>query len=68
MKFPASEVKGFQEELLKMQATMKDGKFVDMDGSVPANSEQEVVVGLLQRCLKWADLVLEKYISGTPCQ
>ena len=42
-----------------MQATMKDGKFVAENGHIPEN--QEVVIALLQRCLKWADLVLEKY-------
>ena len=56
--FPEAEVKGFQQELFKMQATMKDGKFTSDDGTVPEN--QEVVVTLLTRCLRWAEIVLER--------
>lgn len=60
--FPEAEVKGFQEDLFKMQATMRDGKFVSEDGTVPEN--QDAVVALLQRCLKWAEIVLERYVAA----
>ena len=43
-----------------MQATMKDGKFVSADGNIPEN--QDVVVTLLNRCLRWAELVLERSV------
>ena len=59
LQFPASEVKAFQDELKKMQATMVDGKFVNTDGTIPEN--QDVVVKLLDRCLRWAEIVLERW-------
>ena len=38
---------------------MKDGKLPSADGAI--YSGQELVVPLLERCLKWCDLVQEKY-------
>lgn len=38
---------------------MKDGKFLASDSTVP--SGQELVAGLLERCLKWCDIVQDKY-------
>ncbi|MCJ1361534.1 hypothetical protein MMC16_000634 [Acarospora aff. strigata] len=57
-KFPASEVEGFQHELEEIKNSMVDGKFVTEGKSEPAG--QEVVVGLLNRCLIWAELVLNR--------
>lgn len=37
---------------------MKDGKFLAEDGSVPEG--QEIVVALLERCLLWSQIVLER--------
>lgn len=37
---------------------MKDGKFLGENGSVPAG--QDIVTGLLERCLKWSYIVLER--------
>lgn len=39
---------------------MVDGNFVAQDGSVPEG--QEVVKVLLDRCLRWADIVLERSV------
>lgn len=39
---------------------MKDGKFLAPDGSVP--SGQELVAGLLERCFKWVEIVLDQYV------
>ncbi|KKY20080.1 hypothetical protein UCRPC4_g04269 [Phaeomoniella chlamydospora] len=57
-KFNAAEIEGFKRELLEIEATMKDHKFVAEDGHIPPG--QELTVGLLDRCLKWCDIVLEK--------
>jgi hypothetical protein len=57
-KFPTQEVEDFQEELRKMDASLVDGKFVVSGDSDPRG--QEITVGLLHRCLLWADITLEK--------
>ncbi|KAL9108675.1 MAG: hypothetical protein Q9227_006621 [Pyrenula ochraceoflavens] len=57
-KFNAAEVEGFRTQLDEIKATMKDGHFLAEDNTVP--SGQELVVGLLERCLKWCGIVLEK--------
>lgn len=56
--FPENEVLAFKDQLQQMQATMVDEKFVGIDGTIPEG--QEVVKNLLYRCLRWADIVLEK--------
>ncbi|MCJ1289760.1 hypothetical protein MMC34_001293 [Xylographa carneopallida] len=56
--FPAGEVRAFQEQLVQIQATMVDGKFLGKNSTVPQG--QEIVGNLLHRCLVWADLCLEK--------
>ena len=56
--FPAAEVRAFNDQLKEIQATMVDNKFVNVDGVAPPG--QEIVAGLLHRCLIWADLCLEK--------
>ena len=38
---------------------MKDGNLPSADGAI--YSGQELVVPLLERCLKWCDIVQEKY-------
>lgn len=38
---------------------MKEGKLPAEDGSTPDG--QNLVVPLLERCLKWCDIVQEKY-------
>ena len=38
---------------------MVDGKLPAADGTFP--SGQELVVPLLEKCLKWCDIVQEKY-------
>ncbi|KAI9879531.1 MAG: hypothetical protein M1830_006120 [Pleopsidium flavum] len=57
-KFPASEVKDLQDQLKEIEHTMVDGKFLMEDKLAPAG--QDIVVGLLNRCLMWADLVLSR--------
>lgn len=48
---------------MEMKDTMKDGKLPSADGAI--HSGQELVVPLLERCLKWCDIVEEKY--DMPC-
>lgn len=43
---------------------MVDGKFLGTNGSAPEG--QEIVVGLLGRCLMWAEIVLERYNGDFP--
>ena len=38
---------------------MTDGKFLAEDKSAPAG--QEIVTELLERCLMWSKIVLERY-------
>ncbi|KAL1968896.1 hypothetical protein VTN77DRAFT_1257 [Rasamsonia byssochlamydoides] len=57
-KFSASEVRELQERLKEIEAHMKDGNFVGPDGQILQG--QEVVKGLLERCWRWSELVLER--------
>jgi hypothetical protein len=58
-KFSGSEVISFQEQLNEIKAIMKDGNFIGPDGT-PLNG-QEIVEDLLGKCLKWSEIVLERY-------
>ena len=40
---------------------MVDGKFLAEDSTAPPG--QSIVVGLLERCLLWSDIVLQRYDS-----
>ncbi|KAL4741750.1 hypothetical protein BDV11DRAFT_52853 [Aspergillus similis] len=57
-KFSAAEVNGLRDQLKKIEDSMKDGNFVDANGSVLDN--QEEVKLLLQRCWRWTEIVLER--------
>ncbi|KAF6844058.1 hypothetical protein CMUS01_01471 [Colletotrichum musicola] len=57
-KFSASEVQKLQTQLRDIDETRKDGKFVSPEGNVPAGSDE--VSELLEKCLKWSDIVLER--------
>ncbi|MCJ1481479.1 hypothetical protein MMC06_001638 [Schaereria dolodes] len=54
--FPRSEVLAFEDQLKEIQGTMVDGHFLGSDGTIP--SGQEIVSELLNRCLKWSEIVL----------
>ncbi|RAK82402.1 uncharacterized protein BO72DRAFT_508353 [Aspergillus fijiensis CBS 313.89] len=58
-KFSASEVNNLREQLKKVQASMKDGQFVDTDG-VPLPGAQDATKTLLERCWRWTEIVLER--------
>ncbi|KAL8883769.1 MAG: hypothetical protein Q9215_008033, partial [Flavoplaca cf. flavocitrina] len=57
-KFPKGEIQGFQDQLREIQATMVDGKFVAENSTTPAG--QNVATELLDRCLKWSEIVLSR--------
>ncbi|KAL8850152.1 MAG: hypothetical protein Q9221_004913 [Calogaya cf. arnoldii] len=57
-KFPSGEVQGFQDQLREIQATMVGGKFLAEDSTTPAG--QNVATELLNRCLKWSEIVLSR--------
>ena len=56
--FPRNEVLGFGDQLKEIQATMVNGNFVGSDGTVPEN--QQILKDLLERCLLWVNIVLER--------
>lgn len=56
-KFPAAEVKKYQEQLREIDAQRVDGSFVTAEGKVPAGNDE--VCELLKRCLLWSENVLE---------
>lgn len=41
-----------------IKSKMVDGNFLAPDGSIPEG--QDIVKDLLERCLRWADIVLER--------
>ena len=47
-----------------MEASMKDGKFVNDDGDILDN--QDTVLSLHHRCLMWSEIVLERLVSNVP--
>ncbi|MDI1487258.1 MAG: hypothetical protein OHK93_006527 [Ramalina farinacea] len=57
-KFPSAEVEGFRSQLKEIKATMVDGKFLAEDSTAPAG--QDIVIGLLDRCFLWSDIVLTR--------
>ena len=56
--FPKTEVLGFEDQLKEIQATMVNGDFVGSDGTIPEN--QQKLKDLLERCLLWVKIVLER--------
>lgn len=47
-----------REQLKKIEASQKDGKFVDADGNPLAG--QDGVKSLIERCWRWTEIVLER--------
>ena len=58
LQFPASEVESFREQLDEIKGTMIEGKFIGADGTAPAG--QEIVASLLEKCLLWSEIVLDR--------
>ena len=59
VQFSTTEVKKLQVQIQEIDEKRKDGNFVAEDGNVPGGNAE--VCDLLQRCLQWAELVLERF-------
>ncbi|KAA8571604.1 hypothetical protein MFRU_016g01060 [Monilinia fructicola] len=57
-KFSATEVTKLQTQLKEIDAQRVNGKFVTVSGETPAGNDE--VCEHLERCLKWAESVLER--------
>ncbi len=57
--FPTSEVQGYRDQLDEIKTHMVDGKFLSA-GGIPL-SDQDIVSGLLNRCVMWSEIVLDRY-------
>jgi len=61
--FSTSAVKKLQAQMMEIDAKRVDGKFLTESGEVAAGNDE--VVLLLERCLKWVGIVLERW-ARTP--
>lgn len=59
--FSTADVQKLRAKLKEIDEQRVDGKFVTVDGKVCAGSDE--LSELLQRCLMWSDIVLERYGS-----
>ncbi|TVY15353.1 UPF0662 protein, partial [Lachnellula arida] len=57
-KFSTKEVQNLQEQAKDVDSLRVDGKFVAASGEAPAGNED--VVGLLEKCLDWSEIVLTR--------
>lgn len=62
--FSTSEVLKLQAQLREIHDSRVDGNFVNSEGKVPNGNAK--VSELLQRCLKWTDIVLDRYAPIIP--
>ncbi|RVX71735.1 hypothetical protein B0A52_03919 [Exophiala mesophila] len=58
-KFSSKDLHELRDQLLQIQSTMQDGKLPDESGEV--SSGQDLVVPLLERCLKFTEIVEERH-------
>jgi hypothetical protein len=58
--FSTTEVQKLQAQLKEIDESRVDGKFLGPDGSPAAGGDE--VADLLERCLQWSDIVLERYV------
>lgn len=49
-----------REQLKKIEANLKDGKFVNAEGNTLAGSDD--LKSLMERCWRWTEIVLERYV------
>jgi hypothetical protein len=56
--FSSSEVKRLQDQVKEIDTQRVDGHFVNASGGIPAGSHE--VSDLLERILKWSEIVLER--------
>ncbi|KIV88903.1 hypothetical protein PV10_08533 [Exophiala mesophila] len=58
-KYSSKDLHELRDQLLQIQSTMQDGKLPDESGEV--SSGQDLVVPLLERCLKFTEIVEERH-------
>lgn len=58
--FSSSEATKLQAQAKEVDALRVDGKFVTASGEVPASNDE--VGELLSKCLRWSEIVLERYV------
>jgi hypothetical protein len=66
MQFSISEVKKLRNQLMEVGDKRQGGKFCSLDGSIPPGADE--VNDLYERCLKWSDMVLERWYSPSLCE
>ena len=59
--YNAKDLYDLRDQLLQIRSTMNDGKLPDEAGQ--ASSGQDLVVPLLNRCLKFCEMMEEKYVD-----
>ncbi|KAI0024186.1 hypothetical protein F4780DRAFT_649350 [Xylariomycetidae sp. FL0641] len=57
-KFSPSDIQKYEKQLKEIDATRKDGQFVDAEGNVMKGSEG--VADLLERCFKYTAIIMER--------
>ena len=60
LQYSQKDLNELRGKLLEIQATMQDGKLPDSEGHV--GSGQELVVPLLNRCLRFAEIMEMKFV------
>lgn len=61
MQFSPAEIHKRESELREIGEKRKDGQFVDENGNILKGSEN--ISGLLDRCLDYTKIILEKYVT-----
>lgn len=61
LQYNPKDLHELREKLQEIKATMKDGQLPGEDGA--AGSGQDLVVPLLERCLKFCEIVEEKCVT-----
>jgi hypothetical protein len=56
--FPASEIQGFQDQLKEIEQSFKQKRLPVDNENEPAG--EDLIAELLNHCLQWADIVLER--------
>lgn len=65
LQYSQKDLDELRNQLLQIRSTMKDGKLPDESGNTSPG--QDLVVPLLERCLRFADMVEERYVPRGFC-
>ena len=64
-KFSLKDLNELRGKLLEIKNTMSEGKLPDSEGHTSGG--QDLVVPLLERCLRFSDITEKKYVLISPC-